>query len=81
MQLFKLPCWAALGSRLHRVELPAVVSTVHLFADNGTAGRKAANKAVEALTAQGRKVVLRFPPEGAGDWNDALQALAKEQAA
>ena len=80
MQLFDVPCWAALGSRLDRVSLPDVVQHVVLYADNGEPGRRAANKAVEAFTGQGRRVTLRLPPDGYGDWNDALVALDAETA-
>jgi hypothetical protein len=75
-QLFEIPCWAALGSRLDQVELPAEVIEVQIFGDNGTAGHEAAQKAAEAFRAAGRRVVLRFPPERFPDWNDALQAEA-----
>ncbi len=51
-----------------------------LFGDNGEPGHEAAEKAAEKFTSQGRRVVLRFPPESFGDWNDALQALCKETA-
>ena len=81
MQLFGVPCWAALGSRLDRVSLPDAVRRVVIYADNGEAGLQAANKAIEAFTGQGRKVTLRLPPDGYGDWNDALKALEREQAA
>ena len=79
MQLFDTNCWAALGSRLHKVSLPEIVRHVVLFADNGAAGVEAAHKATEEFTSQGRKVTRRLPPEGFGDWNDALVALAAEQ--
>ncbi len=52
-----------------------------IYADNGEPGQQAANKAVEAFTRQQRKVTLRLPPDGYGDWNDALVALEREQAA
>ena len=77
-QLFEIPCWAALGSRMDRVDLPGAVVEVQIFGDNGNPGREAAEKAAERFTSQGRRVMLRFPPEPFGDWNDALQALCKE---
>ncbi len=79
-QLFVIPCWAALGSRMDRVDLPGAVVEVQIFGDNGNPGREAAEKAAERFTNQGRRVMLRFPPEPFGDWNDALQALCKESA-
>jgi DNA primase len=78
-QLFDVPCWTALGSRLDRVWLPDVARHVVIYADNGTAGLEAAHKAVEAFTSLQRRVTLRLPPEAYGDWNDALQALEAEQ--
>ena len=60
MQLFDVPCWAALGSRLSRVGLPDAVQHVVLYADNGEPGLQAAHKAIEAFTGQGRKVTLRL---------------------
>jgi hypothetical protein len=80
MQLYDLPTWAALGSRLHQIAVPASVRRVHVFADNGGPGLKAANLAVETFTRQGRRVALRFPPRQFKDWNDALVALGREQA-
>jgi hypothetical protein len=75
MQLFDIPVWAALGSRLDRVELPGWVIEVQIFGDNGEPGHKAAQGAAEALTAQGRRVAIRYPPEQFGDWNAAVQAM------
>ena len=74
-QLFDLSVWASLSaSRLDRLWLPPESLEIHLFADNGTAGHEAAERAVKAYQGQGRRVVVRFPPERFGDWNDALQA-------
>lgn len=78
MQLFGTPCWAALGSRLDRIALPDIVRHVVLYADNGVNGVAAAQKAIEAFTGRDRKVTLMLPPEGFGDWNDALAALEAE---
>ena len=79
-QLFSVPVWAALGSRLDRVALPDIVRHIVIYADNGSAGVEAAHKAVEAFTSLQRRVTLRLPPERFGDWNDALQALEREAA-
>jgi len=78
MQLFEISVWAALGSRMDRVELPEEVIGVHVFGDNGKPGHDAAEKAAATFTDQGRRVALRFPPPEFGDWNNALQALNKE---
>ncbi len=79
MQLFEIPVWAALGSRMDRVEVPDCVVEVQIFGDNGGRGHEAANKAAETFTKQGRCVALRSPPSEFGDWNDALTALEREQ--
>ena len=81
MQMFDVPCWSAISAgRLARVWLPDVVRHVVIFADNGEPGVKAAHDAVEAFTAQRRKVTLRFPPGDHGDWNEVLQAASTEVA-
>jgi len=72
MQLRGVPCWAACGSRLHAVAVPDLVREVHIFADNGEAGRAAAEKAADKFIHEGRRVVLRFPPDIFGDWNDVV---------
>ncbi len=75
MQLFGVPMWCSLSAlRLDRLWLPTEAREIHLFADNGTPGHEAGERAVAAYQAQGRRVVLRFPPEHFGDWNDALCA-------
>jgi hypothetical protein len=61
MQLFRLPCWAALGSRLHRVRLPKLVDHVILFADRGDAGKAAALRALQVFRRQGLVVTVRPP--------------------
>jgi len=72
MQLFGMPCWASLGTRMSRVWIPDHVHELHIFGDNDEPGRVAAER-----TGQGhrhRKVVLRFPPEQFKDWDDVTQA-------
>jgi putative DNA primase/helicase len=77
MAMADLPVWASLGSqRLHRVILPAHVREVHIFGDNDDPGRAAARKAADVHHQAGRHVVLRFPPDGVGDFNDVLLAHA-----
>ena len=50
----------------------------HLFANNDEPGRRGAEKAADAFTRQSCRVILRFPPDPAEDWNDALRALARK---
>ena len=49
---------------------------MHIFADNGGPGHEAAERGAKAYLAQGRRVVVRFPPERFGDYNDLLSAEA-----
>ena len=74
MQLFEVPVWCACGARLAAINLPATVSTVHVFADNGDPGHEAAERAATRYTQEGRCVVLRYPPSEFGDWNDVIRA-------
>ena len=79
MQLFGLPCWATLGTRMHRVWIPDHVRELHIFGDNDEPGRVAAER-----TGQGhrhRKVVLRFPPDPYKDWDELTKAQAQRSAA
>ena len=79
-QLFAVPVWAALGSRIHKVWLPHEVAEVWIFADNGVPGQEAAAKARDSLTKAGKRVAIRHPPETFGDWNDALSQWHKRPA-
>src|ERR1019366_8529363 len=75
----EIPVWASLGcQRLHRIELPEVVQEVHIFGDNDVSGRAPAQRASEGHMELGRRVVLRFPPDGLKDFNDLLNADADE---
>ncbi len=49
---------------------------MHLFGDRGGPGVEAVERAAKAYQAQGRRVVVRLPPESYGDWNDALREEA-----
>ena len=81
MELSGVPCWASLsGHRLGKITLPDIVREVHLFADSDAAGQLAAEPAATRYAAGGRRVVLRWPPEGE-DWNDLLKSRAGEVAA
>lgn len=73
-QLFAIPIWVALGSRMDRVEPPSWIVEVQIFADNGSAGEDAAKKGKTELRARGYRVCIRFPPEHFEDWNEALVA-------
>ena len=75
-QLFQLPVWAALGSRLDQVALPPEVRHVVLFADRGEAGEQAGDKARETFTRQGLQVTLHLPELG-DDWNDELRERSR----
>lgn len=78
-QIFDIPVWAALSvGRLQSVWLPPDVTEIQIFGDNGERGHEGAEKARQAFNEQGRRVVLRFPPEPFGDWNDFLQGQKTE---
>jgi hypothetical protein len=82
MELSGVPVWASLGGqRLQKISVPACVREVHLFADNDQPGRHAAEAAAERFSRDGLKVLVRYPPEGFGDWNDFHRAQADEVAA
>jgi DNA primase len=69
IELFRSPVWCALGSNLGGVILPATISHVAIFADRGSAGEAAAEKARAQFRAQRRRVSVRFPEIGE-DFND-----------
>ncbi len=74
MELFGLSVWCSLScSRLDRLLLPPEAVEIHIFADNGAPGHEATERAAEAYQAQGRRIVVRFPPESCGDFNDVLR--------
>jgi putative DNA primase/helicase len=72
MELFGVPCWATLGTRMHRVWVPDHVHELHIFGDNDDPGRAAAERTAQLH--RHRKVVLHFPPEQFKDWDDMTQA-------
>ena len=75
-QLTDVPCWACLGaSRMQAVAIPDIVRELHVFGDNDQAGRDAAQRMAHAHKHQ--RVVLRFPPNGFGDYADVAADLAK----
>ena len=75
MELFDVPVWCSLSaSRLDRLWLPPESREIHIFGDNGAPGHEAAESAARVYLAQGRRVVVRFPPERFGDYNDLLRS-------
>jgi hypothetical protein len=80
MQMTNVPVWTCLGAaRMHRVELPETVRELHLFGDNDEPGRCAVERT--AHVQHGRRVVLRFPPDGCKDWNYFLALQAADRPA
>jgi putative DNA primase/helicase len=73
MELFRVPVWAACGSRLSDIVLPPEVKRVVIFADAGAPGIEAAEKAQAVLLEQKRRVAIRYPTIGK-DWNDTITA-------
>jgi putative DNA primase/helicase len=79
MQLTGIPCWASLGgTRMQRLAIPDRVRELHIFGDNDEPGRTAGERAANAHSS--RRIVLRFPPEGANDWNEYLVRRARSAA-
>lgn len=76
MQLYGDPVWAACGSNLAGVVIPDSVKRVVIYADNGEAGERAADKAAAVFHGQGRKVTISRPIDGYGDFNDYLRVQA-----
>ena len=70
-----------LASNVYPAVLRTYYSVRYSTDPNGAEGVKAANRAVTAYTRQRRKVTLRWPPREFHDYNDALQAVAKESVA
>ena len=58
-----LPVWAACGSRMEAVAVPEVVKRIVIFADQGEAGRRAAERAAVAYEKAGRTVAIVLPPK------------------
>ena len=74
-QIFSLPVWCACGAgRMKRVLIPSIVHAVHIFADAGEPGVKAAIEAAEEFEHRGLETIIQAPKEG--DWNDALKTEA-----
>ncbi len=71
MELFGVPVWCALGSRLDQLALPDAAHRIIIFADAGDAGAAAAARAEKRLERSGRTIEIRAPERG--DWNDVLQ--------
>jgi hypothetical protein len=74
-----VPCWAALGVRMHNVIIPGAVKEIHFFGDNGAAGHKAVEMAAAAHPNIRR--VMRFPAPDFSDYADVLAGLAKREVA
>ena len=76
MQLYKVPCWAALGARFEAIDFPPEVTTLVAFRDNGDAGERTTAKLLERYGKKGRhrlKVFVQHPPEDLSDFNDELR--------
>ena len=76
-----LPTWAALSAGgIESLILPALplASEIFICADHDPVGLKAARKAAERWTAQGRLVRIARPPGKGRDFNDLLLEDADE---
>jgi hypothetical protein len=72
-KIYSLSVWAALGAgRMANLYIPDTVGRVVIFADNGDAGHKAADRAIDTYEAQGLIADAEFPPPEHGDFVDWL---------
>jgi putative DNA primase/helicase len=70
-ELTDLPAICGLNANnLAEIEPPPCVEVI-VVGDNDKVGRKAANKAAEALARHGRRVRVAFPPDRYKDWDEA----------
>jgi Toprim domain/CHC2 zinc finger len=73
-EIYSLPVWAVCGaSRLGSIEIPECVEAIKIFADNGSAGEKAAAAAEKTYLRRGYAIEVLFPESG-HDWNSFLMA-------
>lgn len=77
--LFGIPVWAACGTRMAKVELPAAVRAVTIFADHDAPGEEAAIVAARRLQRLGLTVDIRRPISPGDDWNDVLLAQGRNR--
>jgi hypothetical protein len=81
MELYDIPVWAACGSRLNTIAIPEGVRRLVIFADRGTAGVVAAERAAFAQERPQREIAITYPPAHYKDWNDLAVADATEASA
>lgn len=78
MRGFDLPGWALLSAgNLAVWTPPPEVRSVMIAADRGLAGEAAARRLKHRLAALGLAAEMRLPPQGCGDWNDAIRTTAE----
>ncbi len=80
MQLYGGSAWCACGPHLDKIALPDIVKHVRIYADNGEAGERNAERAALTFHKHGRRVTLVRPINLHGDFNDCLQAQARRAA-
>jgi hypothetical protein len=77
-KLRQVPCWSALGAeRISLVRIPEQVETLIIAADNNRPGRLAAQAAIEAHRAPGRRVISDPPPQRFVDWAEANEQRSR----
>jgi len=79
MEINGIPTWAALGTRFDAIAIPETVTRLTIFADNGDAGERAAERAIKVHQHIGRYVDVRFPQFDLKDWNDVAQMANGER--
>lgn len=79
-QMYRLPVWAATGqARRKSITLPSIVKTVVILADN-TGSKETTETAKLSYEQQGAEVIVEYPPDEYGDFNDLLLKKRKVSA-
>lgn len=81
-QMFDVPVWSAgAGEKMALANLPSPLDALYIYCDNGSAGKRLADKALNAHVDKVRKkdavpqIFKIWPEQQFGDFNDRLQTM------
>lgn len=78
-QIFGLPVWVSCGaSRMRSILPPAGVRKITIFGDNGEAGEREAEKAIDHFTRRAFQTDAQFPANDLPDFNDAVRPEGRQ---
>ena len=80
-ELYRIPTWAACGSRMDAIAIADDVERLVIFADRGAPGQRAAERAAIQYERAGRAVAIVYPPNPHKDFNDLARVDREERAA